>query len=129
MPKPELCHHARSQPENAEWPEPVYWAHYCNCLDDAQRREVLAKAREWSGKGSRCVLADHPAQLAGMEEVLGEVGTALAEATNILEKHHRYLDLRMTATRGVDGSVYTAYKRAHDNLGELMGATLEGHDD
>lgn len=114
------------QPENAEWPEPVYWDHYCNCLDDAKRREILAKAREWAGKGYECHLADHKAQLGAQSVVLGEVGVALAQATEILEKHHRYLDIRMIETQRLPNShVYNTTKDAHDNLVGLMDAALK----
>lgn len=129
MSTPDRCRHLLEQPENAEWPEPVYWDHYCNCLDDAKRREILAKAREWAGKGSECHLADHKAQLGAQSAVLGEVGVALAQATEILEKHHAFLDAQMQSYEyRSNPAFYNATKGAHDNLVGLMDAALEARD-
>lgn len=128
MSDPKQCRHMLEQPENAEWPEPVYWDHYCNCLTDDQRRETLAKAREWAAKGSACVMHDHQYKLERQSAVLGETGVALVAATDILEKHHDFLDLRMIASRYGAEEAYNAFKRAHDNLVGLMDKALEARD-
>lgn len=125
---PKQCRHMLEQPENTEWPEPVYWDHYCNCLTDEQRRETLAKAREWGAKGARCFERDHVARLTNANALLGETGVALAAATDILEKHHEHLDRRMIASRYGAEEAYNAFKIAHDNLVGLMDKALEARD-
>lgn len=129
MSDPKQCRHVLEQPENAEWPEPVYWDHYCNCLTDEQRRETLAKAREWAGKGSACVMRDHQYQLERQSAVLGETGVALAAAADILAKHHDFLDTQMQSyTYRSNPAFYNATKDAHDNLVGLMDKALEARD-
>lgn len=109
MTPPELCRHQQEWPENAEWPDDVYWDHYSNCIDDAKRRELLLKAREWTAKGTACHLADHPHQI----ETLSR---AFANMSHVLEAHHLYLDEQILLNLCSD----RCYRKAHDQLAKLI---------